>query len=155
MGIKNWIFGSEEKIAAKKYNNRLMMLINDNEQDIAAMNTAMASQNYVQAQQVCETWESHLNERIRQVAAAESFHGDDALKNAILKGLQVYRKIVTEDYPMLIDLRSGWKQLTVGPTLEDTRLEARLLAKINDAFETAAMLVNNAREAFKQKVKDL
>jgi hypothetical protein len=155
MGLKNWIFGSEEKIAAKKYNNQLMSLINDNEQDISAMNSAMSGQDFDTAQGVCETWERNIDERIRKVHATESFHGDDSLKNAILKGLQIYRKIVSEDYPMLIELRKDRKTLTVGPTLEEVRSEQRLLANINQAFEAAAMLVNNARFAFKQKVKNL
>ena len=155
MSIKNWIFGSEERIAAKKYNNQLMTLINDNEQDISAMNAAMISQDFKKAKQVCETWERNIDERIRKVAAAENFNGDDSLKKAIMKGLHVYRKIVTEDYPWLIDIRSGRAVTSMGPNLEEVRLEERLLDNINDAFETAAMMVNNARQEFKQKVKHL
>ena len=158
MGLLNWIFGSEEKQAAKRYNNALMRIINDNEHDISAMNAAMVNQDYATAEKVCRFWENNLDDRINKVFAADTFHGDDSLKKAIIKGLQAYRRIVTEDYPRLINLRSGKTMFTLGPNMEKVRpeeLEARLLSNINLAFETAATLVNNARNEFMEKVKQL
>ncbi|MEH6305770.1 hypothetical protein RYH73_08950 [Olivibacter sp. CPCC 100613] len=125
------------------YNNELMTVINDNEKHITDMNTAMTAADYGKASEVRKAWETSLSEQIAKVEKAGDFDGDDGLQKGILSGLKAYQKIVTDDYPKLIDIRTNKK--------EDPQTEQQLLENINNAFETAANDVNKAATDFESK----
>lgn len=125
------------------YNNELMTVINDNEKHINDMNTAMTAADYGKASEVRKAWEASLNEQIVKVEEAGNFEGDEVLQKGILSGLKAYQKIVTDDYPKLIDIRANKK--------DDPQIEQQLLENINNAFETAANDVNKASSDFENK----
>ncbi|MCL4641839.1 MULTISPECIES: LIC11966 family surface protein [Olivibacter] len=125
------------------YNNELMTVINDNEKHINDMNAAMTAADYSKASEVRKAWETSLSEQIAKVEKAGDFNGDEVLQKGILSGLKAYQKIVTDDYPKLIDIRANKK--------EDPQTEQQLLENINNAFETAANDVNKASNDFESK----
>uniref|UniRef100_F4C7L3 Lipoprotein n=1 Tax=Sphingobacterium sp. (strain 21) TaxID=743722 RepID=F4C7L3_SPHS2 len=125
------------------YNNELMTVINDNEKHINDMNAAMTAADYSKASEVRKAWETSLSEQIAKVEKAGDFNGDEVLQKGILSGLKAYQKIVTNDYPKLIDIRANKK--------EDPQTEQQLLENINNAFETAANDVNKASNDFESK----
>ena len=133
--------GSQDPVA---YNNELMTTINENEKHIIEMNSAMKGADYVKAAEIRKAWESDLKRQIAEVKNLGALDGDDALQKGVLEGLAAYDKIVKEDYPKLIDIRSNNKE-----DKQSEELEA--LDNINDAFEKAADAVNKASDAFEKK----
>src|SRR5690606_26065361 len=125
------------------YNNELMRVINDNEKHINDMNAAMTAADYSKASEVRKAWETSLSEQIAKVEKAGDVNGDEVLQKGILSGLKAYQKIVSNDYPKLIDIRANKK--------EDPQTEQQLLENINNAFETAANDVNKASNDFESK----
>lgn len=125
------------------YNNEMMAIINANEQHITKMNAAMNAKDYTKASEIRETWEAALQNQQEQIEKLGDFDGDATLKKGILAGLNVYQKIVEEDYAKLIEIRSSGK--------EDITGETTALNHINAAFEEAAQAVNTAGTAFKDK----
>jgi hypothetical protein len=137
------ICGCGARQDAAAYNNRLMTLMNANEQDMTAMNTAMTAHDYRKAEQVRKDWVQDLSDALRQAMATESFRGDDSLKAAVVGGLTAYRKIVSQDYRELIAAR----------TANDSAAAARepgLLSRINDGFERAGSAINEAADRFQE-----
>jgi hypothetical protein len=133
--------GAHQDAAA--YNNRLMTLMNANEQDMTAMNTAMTARDYRKAEQIREDWERDLANALDQAKTTESFRGDDTLKTAIVDGLTIYRKIVSEDYKELIAARAGKES-------SGAARQSALLTRINDGFERAGSSINEAADRFQE-----
>lgn len=137
------ICGCGTRPDAAAYNNHLMTLMNANERDMTAMNTAMTAHDYRQAEQVRKDWMQDLSDALRQAKATENFQGDDSLKAAVVGGLTVYRKIVSQDYRELIAARAA----------KDSAAEARepeLLTRINNGFERAGSAINEAADRFQE-----
>lgn len=127
------------------YNNSIITVINGSEKHITDMNAAMNASDYAKAEEVRTTWEKALNEDIRKVEDLGDFKGDATFQKAVLDGLNGYKKIVTEDYPKLIELR---KKNTADPAAESA-----LLDNINKAFENMSNGVNKASTEFESKYK--
>jgi len=127
------------------YNNSIITVINGSEKHITDMNAAMNASDYAKAEEVRTTWEKALNEDIRKVEDLGDFKGDATFQKAVLDGLNGYKKIVTEDYPKLIELR---KKNTADPATESA-----LLDNINKAFENMSNGVNKASTEFESKYK--
>lgn len=126
------------------YNNKLMVLMNNNEKDMTDMNAAMSAGDYKKAESVRQSWLSHLDNAIKEAKDAGNFKGSDDLKNGIVGGLENYRKIVAEDYQQLINIRSK------GDSTQQSK-ESDLLNNINKAFEEAGNTVNKAEADFETK----
>lgn len=133
--------GSSQDPAA--YHNELMTIINDNEKHITDMNAAMSAADYTKAAEVRTAWETSLKEQIEKVEEIDDFKGDDAFKKGILEGLHAYGKIVKDDYPKLIEIRSSGS--------DNAAFSNAALDNINAAFENAANAVNEAGSAFEKK----
>ncbi len=134
--------GTKDPVA---YNNSIITVINGSEKHITDMNAAMNASDYAKAEEVRTTWEKALNEDIRKVEDLGDFKGDATFQKAVLDGLNGYKKIVTEDYPKLIELR---KKNTADPATESA-----LLDNINKAFENMSNGVNKASTEFESKYK--
>ncbi|SEW51818.1 LIC11966 family surface protein [Chitinophaga arvensicola] len=130
-----------------EYNNKLMTVINDNEKNINAMNTAMAGQDYKKAETTRKTWVAQLDKSIGEVDKMDAIKEDDGLKASVLQGLKDYRKIAAEEFPKLIDLRTREKNGDAGvqPDIQAA------LDKINHAYESIAGNVNKAATSFEKK----
>lgn len=126
------------------YNNKLMTLMNQNETDMNAMNAAMSAADYNQAEQVRKSWAQHLTDALKEAKDMDEFDGNSDLKNAVVSGLESYRKIVSEDYKQLIVIRSSGDQTQQAK-------ESKLLNNINDAFENAGSNINKASSEFESK----
>lgn len=126
-----------------QYNNTIITVINDSEKHVTDMNAAMNASDYAQAEQVRVDWEKALNKDIKTVEDLGDFKGDANFQKAVLDGLNGYKKIVTEDYPKLIELRKNKST--------DTQAESALLDNINKAFETMGNGVNKASNEFESK----
>ncbi|MCW2263957.1 MULTISPECIES: LIC11966 family surface protein [Sphingobacterium] len=131
-----------QKKDAVAYNNELMTIINSEEVHISEMNSAMQSKKYDEAGKVALKWDQAVKEDIKKVEKIGDFNGDDQLQQAILKGLKGYGKIVSEDYPKLINIRKS--------TTQDPVVEQGLLDNINKAFEDMANGVNVASDKFEK-----
>jgi Zn-dependent alcohol dehydrogenase len=131
-----------QKKDAVAYNNELMTIINSEEAHISEMNSAMQSKKYDEAEKVAMKWDEAVKEDIKKVEKIGDFNGDDQLQQAILKGLKGYGKIVSEDYPKLINIRKS--------TTQDPVVEQELLDNINKAFEDMANGVNVASDKFEK-----
>ncbi|QQD14012.1 hypothetical protein [Sphingobacterium sp. UDSM-2020] len=131
-----------QKKDAVAYNNELMTIINSEEVHISEMNSAMQSKKYDEAEKVALKWDQAVKEDIKKVEKIGDFNGDDHLQQAILKGLKGYGKIVSEDYPKLINIRKS--------TTQDPVVEQGLLDNINKAFEDMANGVNVASDKFEK-----
>lgn len=131
---------------AQAYNNKLMNIINESEPHINNMNQAMMSANFEKAESIRKIWNTSIDSNISAVEQMGSYKGDADLQQAVLKGLNGYKKIVTDDYTKLIFIRKN------GPRNEG--VEAALLNNINDAFEFMGNAVNEAVEAFERKNKE-
>ncbi|WP_454879239.1 LIC11966 family surface protein [Sphingobacterium detergens] len=127
------------------YNNSIITVINGSEKHIEAMNAAMNAADYAKAEQVRTDWGKSLDEDIRKVEDLGDFKGDASFQKAVLEGLNGYKKIVTEDYPKLIELRKS--------KTPDATTEAALLDNINKAFENMSTGVNKASTEFEGKHK--
>ncbi len=127
------------------YNNSIITVINGSEKHITDMNAAMNSADYAKAEQIRTDWEKSLNEDIKKVEDLGDFKGDASFQKAVLDGLNGYKKIVTEDYPKLIDLRKS--------KTPDATTESALLENINKAFENMSNGVNKASTEFEGKYK--
>lgn len=127
------------------YNNSIITVINGSEKHITDMNAAMNSADYAKAEQIRTDWEKSLNEDIKKVEDLGDFKGDASFQKAVLDGLNGYKKIVTEDYPKLIDLRKS--------KTADATTESALLENINKAFENMSNGVNKASTEFEGKYK--
>ena len=125
------------------YNNELMLTINENEKHITDMNAAMNAADYTKASEVRTAWEANLEKQIEKVGEIGGFNGDNTLQQAVLQGLKAYEKIVKDDYPKLIEIRSTGA--------DDPAAETTALNNINDAFEKAANTVNEAGTAFEKQ----
>lgn len=125
------------------YNNQLIMIMNDNEKYMSDMNAAMDNADYIKAGKVQKEWEADLEKQLAEVEAAGDFNGDDVLLSGVRTGVKTYQKIVKEDYPKLIAVRSR--------ETGDPQTEQQLLNSINSAFETAGSVVNKAAAAFEKK----
>ena len=134
--------GSETKDPVS-YNNSIITVINGSEKHITDMNAAMNGADYAKAEQVRTDWEKALNEDIKKVEDLGDFKGDASFQKAVLDGLNGYKKIVTEDYPKLIELRKS--------KTPDAATESTLLDNINKAFESMSNGVNKASTAFESK----
>lgn len=130
-----------------EYNNKLMTVMNENENDMSAMNSAMISADYAKAETVRKTWTDHLEKSISEVEEMPAIKDDEGLKAAVTEGLKGYKQIAAEDYKTLIDLRTKEKSgdITVQPQIQTT------LNKINTSLETIGGNVNKASNAFEQK----
>jgi len=127
------------------YNNSIITVINGSEKHIEAMNAAMNAADYTKAEQVRTEWEKSLNDDIKKVEDLGDFKGDASFQKAVLDGLNGYKKIVTEDYPKLIELRQS--------KTSDATTESALLDNINKAFESMSNGVNKASTEFEGKHK--
>ncbi|WP_245971463.1 LIC11966 family surface protein [Sphingobacterium puteale] len=127
------------------YNNSIITVINGSEKHITDMNAAMNASDYAKAEQVRSDWEKSLNEDIKKVEDLGDFKGDANFQKAVLDGLNGYKKIVTEDYPKLIELRKN--------KTPDAATESALLDNINKAFENMGNGVNKASTEFENKYK--
>ncbi|MGJ1508865.1 LIC11966 family surface protein [Sphingobacterium siyangense] len=136
--------GSGEKDPAA-YNNSIITVINSSEKHVTDMNAAMNGSDYTKAEQVRADWEKSLNNDIKKVEDLGDFKGDATFQKAVLDGLNGYKKIVTEDYPKLIELRKN--------KTPDAAKESALLDNINKAFENMSNGVNQASTAFESKYK--
>jgi len=136
------LLSCDEKKDAVAYNNELMTIINSEEAHINEMNSAMQAKNYNEAEKVVLKWDDAVKEDLKKVEKIGDFNGDSQLQQAILNGLKGYGKIVSEDYPKLIDIR---KRGTQDPVAEQT-----LLDNINKAFEAMAEGVNVASDKFEK-----
>lgn len=125
------------------YNNSIITVINGSEKHITDMNAVMNSADYAKAEQIRTDWEKSLNEDIKKVEDLGDFKGDASFQKAVLDGLNGYKKIVTEDYPKLIDLRKS--------KTADATTESALLENINKAFENMSNGVNKASTEFEGK----
>jgi hypothetical protein len=127
------------------YNNSIITVINSSETHVTEMNAAMNGSDYTKAEQVRADWEKSLNEDIKKVEDLGDFKGDATFQKAVLDGLNGYKKIVTEDYPKLIELRKN--------KTPDATKESALLENINKAFENMSNGVNKASTEFESKYK--
>lgn len=127
------------------YNNSIITVINGSEKHIESMNAAMNAADYAKAEQVRTDWEKSLNADIKKVEDLGDFKGDASFQKAVLDGLNGYKKIVTEDYPKLIELRKSKNP--------DANTESTLLDNINKAFESMSNGVNKASAEFEGKYK--
>ncbi len=127
------------------YNNSIITVINSSETHVTEMNAAMNGSDYTKAEQVRADWEKSLNDDIKKVEDLGDFKGDATFQKAVLDGLNGYKKIVTEDYPKLIELRKN--------KTPDATKESALLDNINKAFENMSNGVNKASTAFESKYK--
>ncbi|QRQ61318.1 LIC11966 family surface protein [Sphingobacterium multivorum] len=127
------------------YNNSIITVINSSETHVTEMNAAMNSSDYTKAEKVRADWEKSLNDDIKKVEDLGDFKGDATFQKAVLDGLNGYKKIVTEDYPKLIELRKN--------KTPDATKESALLDNINKAFENMSNGVNKASTAFESKYK--
>ncbi|WP_343563158.1 hypothetical protein [Sphingobacterium sp.] len=134
--------GTKDPVA---YNNSIITVINGSEKHIEAMNAAMNAADYAKAEQVRTDWEKSLNADIKKVEDLGDFKGDASFQKALLDGLNGYKKIVTEDYPKLIELRKSKNP--------DATTESTLLDNINKAFESMSNGVNKASTEFEGKYK--
>jgi len=125
------------------YNNSIITVINGSEKHVTDMNAAMNSSDYTKAEQVRTEWEKSLNDDIKKVEDLGDFKGDATFQKAVLDGLNGYKKIVTEDYPKLIELRKN--------KTSDATTESALLDNINKAFENMGNGVNKASAEFESK----
>lgn len=125
------------------YNNSIITVINGSEKHITDMNAAMNGSDYAKAEQVRADWEKALNEDIKKVEDLGDFKGDATFQKAVLDGLNGYKKIVTEDYPKLIEIRKN--------KTPDAVTESTLLDNINKAFESMSSGVNKASTEFETK----
>ncbi len=130
--------------APAAYNNQLMKLMNGNQQDMEAMNKAMTLGNFDKAEDLRVNWEKELEGTIKKATSIDGFKGDDNLKNAVVKGLKTYKKMVSVDYKQLIEIRKK------ADTTLDTK-ENELLKNINEGFTKAGKTINQAATAFQQK----
>lgn len=129
------------------YNNQLMTAMNNNDQNVSALNSAMASQDYTQAENARKKWEQELDKSIATVDKIEEWKEDAGFKASVAQGLKDYKKLAADDYKKLIELRSKEKA-------GDTSVVADInttLDKINTNFEGIADKVNKAGEAFVKK----
>jgi len=127
------------------YNNSIITVINSSETHVTEMNAAMNGSDYTKAEKVRADWEKSLNDDIKKVEDLGDFKGDATFQKAVLDGLNGYKKIVTEDYPKLIELRKN--------KTPDATKESALLDNINKAFENMSNGVNKASTAFESKYK--
>lgn len=127
------------------YNNSIITVINGSEKHIESMNAAMNAADYAKAEQVRTDWEKSLNADMKKVEDLGDFKGDASFQKAVLDGLNGYKKIVTEDYPKLIELRKSKNP--------DATTESTLLDNINKAFESMSNGVNKASTEFEGKYK--
>ncbi|WP_293955994.1 MULTISPECIES: LIC11966 family surface protein [unclassified Sphingobacterium] len=134
--------GSGEKDPVA-YNNSIITVINGSEKHVTDMNAAMNSSDYTKAEHVRTAWEKSLNDDIKKVEDLGDFKGDATFQKAVLNGLNGYKKIVTEDYPKLIELRKN--------KTSDAATESTLLDNINKAFENMGNGVNKASAEFESK----
>ncbi len=125
------------------YNNAIITVINGNETHMANMNSAMSSADYGKAEQVRAEWEKALDVDIKKVEELGDFNGDANFQKAVLEGLKSYKKVVTESYPKLIEIRKN--------QINDPATETTLLNQINETFETAGNDVNKASDEFETK----
>jgi len=127
------------------YNNSIITVINGSEKHITDMNAAMSGSDYAKAEEIRIAWDKSLNEDIKKVEDLGDFKGDATFQKAVLDGLKGYKKIVTEDYPKLIEIR---KNKTPDAAAESTSLD-----NINKAFEHMSNGVNKASSEFESKYK--
>lgn len=126
----------------EQYNNEIITVINGSDKHMTDMNSAMQSKDYDKAEKVRVEWEKAIDQDIKKMEDIGDFNGDAQLQNAVLNGLKGYKKIVTDDYPKLIDLR---KKNTQDPAAEEL-----LLNNINNAFQNMAENVNQASDKFER-----
>lgn len=129
------------------YNNKLMELVNSNEQHINAMNQAMNTKDYKKAEEVRKGWETDLTKNIEAAGKAGDFKGNSDFEKAVVNGLNAYKKIVTQDYKSLIELRSNQK----GDAVSSASSETALLDNINKTLEETANGLNKASADFETK----
>lgn len=129
------------------YNNQLMTAMNNNDKNVTALNSAMASQDYVQAETARKAWEQELDKSIAAVNKIEEWKEDAGFKAAVTEGLKGYKKLAGEDYKKLIELRGKEK---AGDTTVQSDITSTL-DKINTDFEALGGKVNKAGDAFIKK----
>ncbi|NIG54906.1 hypothetical protein [Chitinophaga sp. Cy-1792] len=130
-----------------EYNNKLMMVVNDNEKSMNEMNTAMAGQDYSKAEVVRKSWAEKLDKSISEVDKMEDLKEDEGLKAAVVKGLKGYQQIAATDYKNLIELRNREKS---GDATVQLQIQASL-TKINNGFDAIAGTINKASNDFEKK----
>lgn len=129
------------------YNNKLMTVMNNNEKEMIAMNTAMTSQDYTKAEAVRNIWQQKLEKSIKEVEGMASLKDDAGLKAAVAEGLKTYKQIAEVDYKNLIELRTKEKK---GDTTVQSQINT-VLEKMNNQFEVIAMKINVAGDKFENK----
>lgn len=105
----------------------------------------MASADYAKAEEVCVKWDKQLDADLKKVEGLGDFKGDAQFQTAVLSGLKGYKKIVTESYPKLIEIRKN--------NTNDPATENKLLNEINEAFQNMANGFNQASTEFESKYK--
>lgn len=129
--------GGFSNLDPQTYHNELMTLMNNSSVNITEMNSAMNSEDYKKAEEIRKTWLEDLDKAIAQADKIGSFKGDDTFQKAIVKTLNGYKKIVSEDYDKLIKMRAA--------NDED---EDIVLDQISDALVKVAEEANNASDTF-------
>ena len=124
-----------------QYNNKMMTIINSSQKDIENMNTAMISKDFSKAEEVRTTWEKNLENSIKEVEDIGDFNGSSTFKDAVLKSMNEYKKVVTGDYKTLIAIRKS------GDVSKATE-EEKVLNTINTTLENAGNSLNTAASAF-------
>lgn len=127
------------------YNNEIVTVINGSEANISELNAAMGSADYAKAEEVRAKWDKQLDSDIKKVESLGDFKGDAKFQTAVLNGLKGYKKIVTESYPKLIEIRKN--------NSGDPATENKLLSEINEAFQNMSGNVNQAATEFETKYK--
>lgn len=128
---------------AATYNNQIITVINSSEAQMNEMNSAMTTANYTKAEETRAKWDKQLDTDIKKVEEIGDFNGDVQFQTAVLNGLKGYKKIVTDSYPKLIEMRKN--------NISDPTTENKLLNDINAAFENMANGVNKASTEFESK----
>lgn len=127
------------------YNNEIVTVINGSEANISELNAAMGSADYAKAEEVRAKWDKQLDSDIKKVESLGDFKGDAKFQTAVLNGLKGYKKIVTESYPKLIEIRKN--------NSGDPATENKLLSEINEAFQNMSGNVNQEATEFETKYK--
>lgn len=128
-----------------EYNNKMMTIINSSQTDMEKMNSAMMSNNFTKAEEVRIAWAGNIEKSIKEVEEIGDFNGSSTFKDAVLKSMNGFKKVVTEDYKTLISIRKSGDASKAAE-------EEKLLDKINTELEDAANSLNAASAAFEAEV---
>ena len=132
---------------AAEYNNKIMTIINNSQNDMDAINTAMGSQDYGKVKEAVAKWATAIDKSIKDVEAEGDFNGDATFSKAVVAALSTYKDVATVEYPKLIAAREAAAAGTP-PAGGD----AMILNSINMKLTNAGNAVNAASNAFERSV---